>query len=212
MQASVDPMPIGDKKELDGYRKQLLRRAETVERYLDEVTRAAQAELVSIRDQIRALDSTRETVKKDSESPANILDRKSVMAKKKVKTVLIVEKQPNYSQSLVRQTLSAGFKPVVAITAEGGLRKAKECHPDLILLDMELADMDGQRFLSEIRRSPEADRIPIIAISAFPHLKAKCLELGCNDFLLKPVRMIELAARIKKFLHSDRRLSVPPVS
>jgi CheY-like chemotaxis protein len=202
-------MPIGDKKELDGYRKQLLRRAETVERYLDEVTRAAEAELVSIRDQIRALDSIRETVEEDSESRGNILDRKSVTVQKKVKTVLIVEKQPHYSQSLVRQTLFVGFKPVVAITAEGGLRKAKECHPDLILLDMELADMDGQRFVTEIRRNRDEDRIPIIAISAFPHLKTRCLELGCDEFLLKPVRMIDLTARIKKFLHSDRKVSVP---
>lgn len=202
-------MPIGDKKELDGYRKQLLRRAETVERYLDEVTRAAQAELVSITDQIRALDSIRETVEEDSESRGNILDRKSFTVQKKVKTVLIVEKQPHYSQSLVRQTIFIGFKPVIAITAEGGLRKAKECHPDLILLDMELADMDGQRFVTEIRRNRDEDRIPIIAISAFPHLKAKCLELGCDEFLLKPVRMIDLTARIKNFLHSDRKVSVP---
>ena len=118
-------MPIGDKKELDGYRKQLLRRAETIERYLDEVTRAAQAELVSIRDQIRALDSIRETVEEDSESRGNILDRKSFTVKKKVKTVLIVEKQPHYSQSLVRQTIFIGSKPVIAITAEGGLRKRR---------------------------------------------------------------------------------------
>ncbi len=202
-------MVIGDKKELDGYRKQLLRRAETVERYLDEVTRAAQAELVSIIDQIRALDSIRETVEEDSESRGNIVDRKSFTVKKKVKTVLIVEKQPHYSQSLVRQTIFIGFKPVIAITAEGGLKKAKEGHPDLILLDMELADMDGQRFVTEIRRNRDEDRIPIIAISAFPHLKTRCLELGCDEFLLKPVRMIDLTARIKKFLHSDRRVSVP---
>ncbi len=205
-------MPIGDKKELDRYRNQLLRRAEAVQHCLDEVTRAAQEELGNIKDQIHALDSLSEVLEEGSERSANILDRKPVMVKNKAKTVLIVEKQLNDSQSLVRQTLSAGFKPVAATTAEGGLKKAKECHPDLILLDMELADMDGQKFVTEIRRNPDEDRIPIIAMSVLPHLKARCLDLGCDDFLLKPVRMIDLIVRIRQFLHSAPKGFVLPSS
>jgi CheY-like chemotaxis protein len=197
----VRSMPIGDSKTLDHYRNQLLRRAEAIERRLDEVTRAAREELVSIKDEIRALDSIRETREKDGERQANIVDRKSVKVTKNVKTVLIVEKNPNYTQALVKQILSAGFKPIVAITGEGGLRMAEECHPDLILLEVELPDMNGLRFVSAIRRNPEADRVPIVAMSAFPDLKGRCLERGCNDFLLKPVRMIDLIARIKKFFH-----------
>jgi CheY-like chemotaxis protein len=197
----VRSMPIGDSKTLDHYRNQLLRRAEAIERRLDEVTRAAREELVSIKDEIRALDSIRETREKDGERQANIVDRKSVKVTKNVKTVLIVEKNPNYTQALVKQIQSAGFKPIVAITGEGGLRMAEECHPDLILLEVELPDMNGLRFVSAIRRNPEADRVPIVAMSAFPDLKGRCLERGCNDFLLKPVRMIDLIARIKKFFH-----------
>jgi DNA-binding response OmpR family regulator len=164
--------------------------------------------LVSIRDQLHDLDAVRETPEDDGAPQAKILDRKSITVQKKVQTVLIVERQANYSQSLLRPTQSAGFKPVVAVTAEGGLRKAKESRPDLILLDIEIPDMDGLRFVSEIRRNDEAGRIPIIAISAFPHLKARCLELGCDDFLLKPVRMIDLIKRTRKFLHSDPKSSV----
>jgi CheY-like chemotaxis protein len=197
----VRSMPIGDSKTLDHYRNQLLRRAEAIQRRIDEVTRAAREELVSIKDEIRALDSIRETREKDGERQANIVDRKSVKVTKNVKTVLIVEKNPNYTQALVKQILSAGFKPIVAITGEGGLRMAEECHPDLILLEVELPDMNGLRFVSAIRRNPEADRVPIVAMSAFPDLKGRCLERGCNDFLLKPVRMIDLIARIKKFFH-----------
>jgi CheY-like chemotaxis protein len=198
-----------DKKALDRHRKELLRRAEAIQRQLDEVTRAARDELVSIRDQIRALDSTGITSEEHSERRASFLDHKSVVVKKKGKTVLIVEKQRNYSQSLGRQTLFAGHKPVVATTAEGGLRKAKKCHPDLILLEIDLPDMDGLKFITEIRRNPEADRIPIIALSAFPHLRARCLELGCDDFLLKPVRMIDLITCTRKFFHSGPKASVP---
>jgi hypothetical protein len=91
---SVRFMPIGDRKTLDHYRNRLLRRAEAIQRRLDEVTRAAREELVSINDEIRALDSTRETLEEDGERRANILGRKSVRVKKSVKTVLIVEKTP----------------------------------------------------------------------------------------------------------------------
>jgi PleD family two-component response regulator len=202
-------MSIGDKKALDDYRNQLLRRAEAIQRHLDEVTRAAREELVSIRDQIRALDPPKNTPEKNGKHRANILDRKSVTVPKTAKTVLIVEKRPNYSQSLANQILSAGFNPVIAVTAEGGIRKAEECRPDLILLEIELPDRDGLRFVSEIRRHRD-DRTPIIAMSALPHLKPRCLELGCNDFLLKPVRMIDLMTRIKKFFYSDPTVPAPP--
>lgn len=197
-----------DKKTSD-YRNQLLRRAEAIQRHLDEVTRAAREELVSIRDQIYALDTTTEILKEEDLPRPRVTssDSESAPVKRPAKTVLIVEKQPHYARSLVRQTESAGFKPVVAVTAEGGLRKAKENHPDLILLGIELPDMDGLKFVSEIRQNREADRIPIIAVSAFPHLKPRCLELGCDDFLLKPVRMIDLLAHARKFLRSDTKLS-----
>ena len=197
----VRAMSLGDRKTLDRYRNQLLRRAEAIQGRLDEVTRAAREELISINEEIRALDSTRETLEEDSERRANIVDRKSVRVTKNVKTVLIVEKNPNHTQSLITQIRFAGLKPIVAITGEGGLRMAEECHPDLILFEVELPDMNGLRFVSEIRRNPEADRVPIVAMSAFPDLKARCLESGCDDFLLKPVKMIDLIARIRKFLH-----------
>src|SRR5262245_3083784 len=194
-------MPTGDRKTLDYYRSQLLRRAEAIQRRLDEVTRATHEELVSIKNQIRALDSIRETPEEDGERRASIVDRRSVTLTKNFKTVLIVENNPDYTQSLVKQMLSAGLKPIVAITGEGGLRMAEECHPDLILLEMELADMNGLKYVSAIRRNPEADRVPIVAISSFTDWKSSCLWRGCNDFLLKPVKMIDLIARIRKFLH-----------
>jgi CheY-like chemotaxis protein len=194
-------MPIEDSKTLDHYRNRLLRRAEAIQRHLDEVTRAAHEELVNIKEEIRALDSSRESLEEVGERRASILGRKSFRVKKSVKTMLIVEKNPNYTQSLITQIRFAGIKPIVAVTGEGGLKMAEECHPDLILFEVELPDMNGLRFVSEMRRNPEADRVPIVAISAFPDLKARCLERGCNDFLLKPVKMIDLIARIKKFLH-----------
>src|SRR5574342_1001230 len=100
------------------------------------------------------------------------------MNKNKGKTVLIIEKQANYTQQLVKQVMFAGLNPAVAVTGAGGLRKVEECQPDLILLEMELTDMDGLDFVLTLRRTPEADRIPIVAMSSFPHMKAKALQGG----------------------------------
>ncbi len=122
------------------------------------------------------------------------------MAKEAEKTVLIVENQPNYTQLLVKQVMFAGLNPVVAVTGEGGLKKVREHKLDLILVEMELSDMDGLEFVSTLRRRPEADRIPIVAMSVFPQWKARSLEGGCNDFLQKPVKMIELMGHIRKYL------------
>ena len=129
------------------------------------------------------------------------------MAHQAQRTVLIVENQPNYTQLLVKQLLFAGLNPVIAITGEGGLRKVAECRPDLILIEVELSDMDGMEFVSLLRERPEADRIPVVAMSAFTHLKSKCLEGGCNDFLQKPIRMIELMAHLRKFMQLSKSRS-----
>ena len=117
------------------------------------------------------------------------------MAHKAQKTVLIVENQPNYTQLLVKQLLFVGLKP-----GEGGIKKVAECHPDVILMEAELSDMDIMEFISLLRLRPEADGVPVVAMSPFAHLKSKCLEDGCNDFLQKPIKMIELMAHVRKFL------------
>ncbi len=123
------------------------------------------------------------------------------MAKIGVRTVLIVEKQPNQTQLLVKQALLAGLSPVVAVTGGGALNRITEHRPNLILLELDLSDMEGLEFVSMLRRRPEADKIPIIGMSVFPHMRAPSLSGGCNDFLLKPVKMIELVTVLRKFLH-----------
>lgn len=122
------------------------------------------------------------------------------MAREDAKTVLIVEKQPNFTQQLVKQVLFAGLNPLVAVTGEGGLRKAMEYHPDLILLELDLTDMDGLRLVSLLKERPVINKIPIVAMSIFSYMRFSALYGGCDDFLAKPVRMLELLAHIRRLL------------
>lgn len=125
------------------------------------------------------------------------------MANERAKLVLIVEKQPNYTQLLVKQVMFAGFNPIVAVTGEGGIRKALEFYPDLILLELDLTDMDGLEFVSLLKQWPKAEKIPIVAMSIFPFLKSAALFGGCDDFLQKPVKMIELIAHLRRALQQS---------
>ncbi len=126
------------------------------------------------------------------------------MAKAERQTILIVEKQANYTQLLVKQVFFAGCNPVVAVTGEGGLRKAIEHHPDLILLELDLTDMDGLKFVSLLKEKPQLEQIPIVAMSIFSYLKTSAIFGGCDDFLKKPVKMIELMSYIRRFLRDGR--------
>ena len=125
------------------------------------------------------------------------------MVKERGNSVLIVEKQPNYTQQLVKQVMFAGFNPIVAVTGEGGIRKALEFRPDLILLELDLTDMDGLEFVTLLKQWPKADKIPIVAMSIFSFLRTAALFGGCDDFLQKPVRMIELMAHLRRALYQQ---------
>lgn len=116
------------------------------------------------------------------------------------KKILIIEKEPNYTQLLVKQVLFAGLNPLVAVTGEGGLRKAIEHHPDLILLELNLTDMDGLRFVALLRDEPPLRDVPIVAMSIFPYLKDSALHSGCDAFMKKPVKMIDLMNHIRSHL------------
>lgn len=122
------------------------------------------------------------------------------MIQDRAKTILIVEKQPNYTQLLVKQILFAGMNPLVAVTGEGGIRKAIEYHPDLILLELDLTDMEGLQLVSLLKERPVINKIPIVAMSIFSYMKFPALNGGCDDFLTKPVRMLDLLSHIRRLL------------
>jgi DNA-binding response OmpR family regulator len=132
------------------------------------------------------------------------------MIRERPAIVLIIEKQPNYTQLLVKQVLFAGLRPVVAVTGEGGLRKALEHRPDLILLELDLTDMDGLEFVSLLKEKPQLQYIPIVAMSIFSYLKTAALYGGCDDFLKKPVKMIDLMSRIRQHLNPTMPLRNDP--
>lgn len=116
---------------------------------------------------------------------------------------LYVEDNPANMRLLENVFLNHGIaKLYTAPTAEMGIELARECKPDVILMDINLPGMDGYEALSRLRNYPETIDIPIIAISAaaMPRDIDRGLAAGFKYYLAKPIDVYELLDAIKNLL------------
>ena len=96
-----------------------------------------------------------------------------------------------------------GYEVDVACGGEEGVKKARECHPDVVLMDIRMPGrLDGLAAIRQLRSSPDTVDIPIFALSAWGSAKhkARALKAGANVHLTKPVSMDELTAVINRHL------------
>jgi CheY-like chemotaxis protein len=114
------------------------------------------------------------------------------------KTILLVDNKPRETAALRKQLEFAGFKTQVAHTGTGAINKIEEQPPDIVLLEVSLSDMDGLELVSFIRNDSKTHRIPVLAMSAFHHMRDRCLRGGCDEFFQKPIRILDLVAGIRK--------------
>ena len=121
------------------------------------------------------------------------------------RTVLVVEDEPSITGPLEEALSREGFRPVVASTAAEALEIAGRVKPDVVLLDVMLPDGSGFDVCRELRRDSD---VPIIMLTARGDEADRVvgLELGADDYVVKPFSARELVARIRAVL---RRLSPP---
>lgn len=125
--------------------------------------------------------------------------------------ILIVEDEKNIGNYIETIVISNGYKAVRALNGMSGLSLCTSHHPDLILLDLGLPDMDGMDVLQRIRGF---SGVPVIVISARTQEKEKveALDKGADDYITKPFGSEELLARIRTALrHSSQGGSMQPV-
>lgn len=122
--------------------------------------------------------------------------------------ILIIDDEETTVQLLSILLERKGFEIIKAFRAEDGLRKAYRNHPDLILLDIMMPNMDGWEVCRRLR---ELSEVPIIFLTARSEIKdvVKGLEMGADDYIVKPYDNEELVARIKAHL---RRAPAPTIS
>jgi DNA-binding response OmpR family regulator len=120
--------------------------------------------------------------------------------------VLYIEDDP-MSLKLVERLLEQRpeVELIMALEGKQGLTLARECRPDLVLLDLYLQDMDGEHVLRAIRAEPELRRTPVIVITAepYPRLPERMRAAGAQAYLRKPLNFDEFFAAIDAALRQD---------
>jgi two-component system response regulator RegX3 len=113
--------------------------------------------------------------------------------------ILLVEDEASISEPLSSALEREGFAPVIARTAAEAIELADRIEPDLILLDLMLPDGDGRDVCRSIRRDSD---VPIIMLTARGTEVDRIvgLEIGADDYVVKPFSSGELIARIRALL------------
>jgi len=116
-----------------------------------------------------------------------------------MKKILLIEDDTDLFSLLKYNLEKEGFSLTGQQTGKGALELCRQVRPDLILLDIMLPDSDGLDICKGIRRDPDLAAIPVIFLTARASETDRIvgLELGANDYVVKPFFVRELIARIK---------------
>src|ERR1700760_442522 len=117
--------------------------------------------------------------------------------------VLLVEDEESISEPFARALAGVGFRTRVARTGGEAIELASALEPDVVLLDLALPDQDGR---DVCRRLRQESGVPIIMVTASGALTDRVagLELGADDYVVKPFSVAEVVARIRAVLRRVR--------
>ena len=124
------------------------------------------------------------------------------------RTILLVEDEPAIAEPLAETLTREGFHLEVAGTAAGAVEAAGRVRPDLILLDLMLPDGSGFDVCREVRRDSQ---VPIIMLTARGDEADRVigLELGADDYVVKPFSAREVTARVRAVLRRTATAAAP---
>ncbi|PJE73539.1 MAG: response regulator [Candidatus Terrybacteria bacterium CG10_big_fil_rev_8_21_14_0_10_41_10] len=100
-----------------------------------------------------------------------------------------------------------GFDIISAIDGKIGLNRAKNEHPDLIILDLNMEEMSGEEVIKRLKKNPETKNIPVIILTNMDKKKfqSQMLELGAEYFWEKTVVMpLDVVKKVRDFLEKNK--------
>ena len=130
--------------------------------------------------------------------------------------VLLAEDEALMAQMMADMLTELQVEVSVAHDGREALAMMERVRPDLVLLDCMMPELDGFEVAAALKANPETQDIPIIFLTARGRVedKVRGLELGAEDYLIKPVRREEMLARVRNVLRrcEARRAAAPPES
>jgi CheY-like chemotaxis protein len=119
--------------------------------------------------------------------------------------VLLVEDTEDNRFMMRRLLEMTGYRVVEATNGEEAVSLARSESPHLILMDLSLPVIDGLAATRLIRKLPDLESTPIIAVSAHDtsDFQSEAIEAGCNSYVTKPIDFNELEQLISKLLKND---------
>ena len=117
-------------------------------------------------------------------------------------TILLIEDTPANMALATKLLRAAGHEVLASDTATAGIAMAADRHPDLVLLDLGLPDMDGWQALREIRAHETAARLRVVAFTADAMVgdRERALSAGFDGYMSKPIDFATFAKSVEDFL------------
>jgi DNA-binding response OmpR family regulator len=123
--------------------------------------------------------------------------------------VLVVEDDEVVAQAMVRHLASAGLEPRWVAKGEQGLHALRADAPDALVLDLMLPQRDGWSVIENARAEGIGTPIVVVSARGTEHDRIHALEIGADDYLVKPFSMPELVARVQAALRRGLRVPQP---
>ncbi len=124
--------------------------------------------------------------------------------------VLIVEDDEVIARGMAEHLKAAGFDPIAVGAGEVGLARLRYENPDVCVLDLMLPGIDGWRLIEAARSEGIGTPILVVSARGTEHDRVHALEIGADDYLVKPFSMKELVARVKAAVRRGVRAQDPP--
>lgn len=116
--------------------------------------------------------------------------------------IVLAEDEPQIARLTTFKLEKEGYEVIWEKDGGAALESVKVNHPDVVILDVMMPVMDGYQVLKKIKEDENLKNIPVIMLTAKGQERdiLKGLDLGSEDYLVKPFHPAELAARIKKIV------------
>ena len=126
-----------------------------------------------------------------------------------MRTILVVDDEANLRHTLAYALRQEGYEVMTAEDGEAAIETFKASAPELVILDLMLPKLDGLEVCRRIRRQSD---VPILMLTARDSELDRVvgLEIGADDYLVKPFSMRELVARVRAMLRRASRVAEPP--